>query len=355
MEPSQLLTLSLGPAKALRALYSLKNTIVKDALSYRSINILFDSLIKPILLYGCQVLSPHSNTINYLSRSSDQLKPENTLKYIAQDHYEKFHLKFIKWSLSVHSKASNIGCWGESGRYPLFYEACKLAIDFYSRVENSDNELLSAAFHEQVILELPWYKNMSKLLDKHKLSVDNGSRNTKLSTHITHQMREEFIEIWKAAKASSSKLEFYNLIKNDFVPEKYLSRVTIPDARKSLTRLRTSCHNLYIERGRYETPLVPREDRWCVYCFYSTGLKHVEDENHVLTYCPLYSPIRTKFQFHPDDVNKLAGLLSDSNLPPDKITCIARAVHAILSTNESYTAYYKSPDFHSNVGDCVLM
>ena len=207
-----------------------------------------------------------------------------------------------------------------------------MAIDYYSRVENSDNELLSAAFHEQVSLELPWYKNISKLLDKHKLFVDNCNPNTKLSTHITHKMREEFIEIWKAAKASSSKLEFYNLIKKDFAPEKYLSRVTIPDVRKSLTRLRTSCHNLYIERGRYETPLVPREDRWCVYCFYSSGLKHVEDENHVLTKCPLYSPIRTKFQFHPNDQNELAGLLSDPNLSPNKITCIARAVHAIHHT-----------------------
>ena len=44
--------------------------------------------------------------MSYLSKLSDQLNPENALKYIAQDHYEKFHMKFIKLSLSVHSKAS---------------------------------------------------------------------------------------------------------------------------------------------------------------------------------------------------------------------------------------------------------
>ena len=43
----------------------------------------------------------------------------------------KFHLKFIKWSLFVHSKASNIGCWVESWGHTLFFEACKLAIDYY--------------------------------------------------------------------------------------------------------------------------------------------------------------------------------------------------------------------------------
>ena len=37
-------------AKALRALFGLKGNIVKDALSHCALNILFDSLIKPILL-----------------------------------------------------------------------------------------------------------------------------------------------------------------------------------------------------------------------------------------------------------------------------------------------------------------
>jgi hypothetical protein len=66
----------------------------------------------------------------------------------SKDHYEKSHLKFIKWSLSVHSKASNLGCWGETGHHPLFYEASKLAIDYLNRLENSEDEVLSAAFHE---------------------------------------------------------------------------------------------------------------------------------------------------------------------------------------------------------------
>ena len=69
-------------------------------------------------------------------------------------------MKFLKYSLSVHSKASNIGCWGETGRHPLIYEACKLAIDYYTRVENSDNPLISATFYEQVTLDLDWFSNI---------------------------------------------------------------------------------------------------------------------------------------------------------------------------------------------------
>ena len=57
-------------------------------------------------------------------------------------------------------------------------------------------------------------------------------------------MRGEFVEKWKSAKIASPKLEFYDRIKSEFGPEKYLDLVKCPDARKSLTRLRISAHNL---------------------------------------------------------------------------------------------------------------
>ena len=341
-------------AKALRALYGLKGGIIKDALSPRSLFILFDSLIKPILLYGCQVLAPHSKTLKHLIKITDQSDPSNALKYLAQDHYEKFHMKFLKYALSVHSKSSNIGCWGETGRHPLIYEACKLAIDYYTRVENSDNPLISAAFHEQVALNLDWFSNISQLIDKYE-NISPKITNTKLSTLVAHNMRGEFVEMWRAVKSASPKLEFYNSLKKEFGLENYLNLVKCPDARKSLTRLRISAHNLYIERGRYETPLVPRAERWCVYCKLNLGIDTIEDECHVLTQCPLYTPIKKKFNFYPTDLSELAGLLSNQNLMPVQATAIAKSVHSILTTNLCYTDYYKSGDFHTNCGSCTIL
>ena len=58
--------------------------------------------------------------------------------------------------------------------------------------------------------------------------------------------------------------------------------------RKSLTRLRISCHRLFIETGRYSIPKIPVEDRLCK--FYN--LIQVEDEMHFLTVCPLYKQER---------------------------------------------------------------
>ena len=122
----------------------------------------------------------------------------------------------------------------------------------------------------------------------------------KLSTQTTHIMREEFVEIWKQAKADSPKLEFYHKIKTEFGPgpEQYLTSVRNPEARKSLTRLRISAHNLFVERGRYENPLIPRDKQTCVYCSANLGSKKIEDELHVLVKCPLYSPLKKKFNFY---------------------------------------------------------
>ena len=55
-------------------------------------------------------------------------------------------------------------------------------------------------------------------------------------------MHGQFVEKWKSARIASSKLEFYNRIKSEFGPEKYLDLVKCPEARKSLTRLRISAH-----------------------------------------------------------------------------------------------------------------
>ena len=120
---------------------------------------------------------------------------------------------------------------------PLFFEACELVIDYYSRLESTEIELLCAVFHEQIMLGLPWYTNISKLLTKYNFPHSSSSK-SKLSTQISHNMTEEFVNTWKSAKALSPKLEFYNLIKHDFEPEAYLRMIKILDVRKSPTRFR---------------------------------------------------------------------------------------------------------------------
>ena len=200
---------------------------------------------------------------------------------------------------------------------------------------------------------MPWYTNITGLTSKY--DKPSPTVRAKQSTLCTHSMREEFVGLWSSVKANSPKLEFYHSLKTKFGPEKYLSTTKAADARKSLTRFRISAHNLYIERGRYETPLVPRENRWCIYCFHCSGKKPIEDEIHVLTVCPLYSTVRQKLNFSLSDINSLASLFSDENFCPLQSLSLAKLVHSILSINEKYTEYYKGDDFHTNAGDCIIL
>ena len=52
--------------KAMRALYALKNTVNKSKLTFRSTTTLFDSLIKPIVLYGAPIYTPTMSIIKTL-------------------------------------------------------------------------------------------------------------------------------------------------------------------------------------------------------------------------------------------------------------------------------------------------
>ena len=61
------------------------------------------------------------------------------------------------------------------------------------------------------------------------------------------------------------------------------------DKRILITKWRLSSHNLHVERGRYTSPKTPREERTCKVCPTS-----VEDEVHVLFYCPLYKIVRVR-------------------------------------------------------------
>ena len=100
--------------KSIRAYFGLNRTVDISSLSFKSLTRLYDSLIKPILTYGCVVWLPYSSIFKALTEVS-----ENSLKKLSQDPMEKAHLQFIKYSLGVHKKASNVGSWGETGRYPL--------------------------------------------------------------------------------------------------------------------------------------------------------------------------------------------------------------------------------------------
>ena len=78
-------------------------------------------------------------------------------------------------------------------------------------------------------------------------------------------------------------LSTYRILKNTFGFEPYLEMIHKDKFRIAMSRFRASSHILEIERGRYTSPITPREQRKCPQC---TNL--VEDENHFMLVCELY-------------------------------------------------------------------
>ena len=143
----------------MRAFFGLKRTINRSKLSFRALSTLFDSLIKPIVLYGAPLWTPNSSIIKSLVTAIQSQSHRNILKKLNRLPSEKIHLSFLKWALGVHRKASNVGTWGESGRFPLIYQCIKSTLNYYDRINKMEpNTFVHAALMEQRRLKLTWYK-----------------------------------------------------------------------------------------------------------------------------------------------------------------------------------------------------
>ena len=101
----------------------------KSSVSFR----IFDHTIKPILTYGSEIWASMNKSV----RSGDII--DNLYQNL---HGEKLHTKFCKYVLGVHSKASNIACVGELGRFPSYIDICNNILKYYCYASHKPNDSL---------------------------------------------------------------------------------------------------------------------------------------------------------------------------------------------------------------------
>ena len=87
----------------------------------------------------------------------------------------------------------------------------------------------------------------------------------------------------------SSKLKFYQQFHNPNQRSPYVDVLSNRLERSSLCKIRLSAHNLAIEKGRYLG--LATDERVCNVC--KSG--EVEDENHFLLKCEIFSNYRFNF------------------------------------------------------------
>ena len=167
---------------------------------------LFDSLIHPIVNYGCEVWG-----------------------HVKAEDLEVVHRKFCKFALRVPNTATNLAVYGELGRVPLEIKRRSAIIKYWLRIVSDWNTpaLLKEISVMQTESGSDWLSYMKQTLSSlgfaniwiNPTSIHKGPFLAKLK----QRSRDQYVQTWNSQLSSSTgKLRFYKLFKTTFEREPYL-------------------------------------------------------------------------------------------------------------------------------------
>ena len=272
--------------KAAGAMFSIIRSIYK----HRSVDLrimldLFDKMVLPIALYGCEVwgvnfIPTNTNNNDFFSNS-----------WLSKHMTENLQYRFLKLLLGVPRRTSNWAVCTEMGRFPLIIKALKHLCKYYTHLVNTDSPLIKAALEKSKHLsELginSWYKATSRIFEF--AGIEIGEVGHDLSTKLNYI----FTEKWDSEREGflvNSKLDVLASLKDEPTISSYLTSNICPAYKRAIAKVRLSAHKLPIETERYTN--VPRLERVC-----ALGCKALGDEVHYLFACEhraihkVYSPI----------------------------------------------------------------
>ena len=236
---------------------------------------LFKKLVKPILLYGCEVWG-----------------------FGNVDVLERVQLKFIKQVLKLKSCTPNYIVYGEVGLYPLYIDIRGRMVSYWGNV-NSIERLGSLANSIYLVARsvykfgkvsptstyFRWMNCIKNILCSTGFSGIWASHvfpnKHWLAKAVKQKYIDAFLNDWYNDVASDTN---YRLFKHKFEFERYL--ITLPpNLLYYLTSFRTRNHRLAVETGRWSK--TDHKERKCGLCKAEIG-----DEYHYLLTCKQLEHIR---------------------------------------------------------------
>ena len=279
--------------RALRAYYSLKGKMGRHFMLCPNTTLhLFDSLVKPILLYnsdfwGCLKL-PENNPI------------------------ANVHMRFCKELLGVQRQTTNIGVLLELGRIPILLYGVKNCIKNWSRIEitKKANEIVLKAHEISLINSLKWTEAVKSHLNKS--GIGSGNRCSCIHSKAFGRMSDIFHqEAFEKINNDESKLRTFGKLKTSIGISEYLTEVKHIDSRVALSKIRLSNHDLMIEKGRHMK--IDKTERFCPFC-----QTQVETELHFILQCKTFQVFRRTLM---SEIKNFVPLL-DQSLEQDKLVTL---------------------------------
>ena len=127
--------------KALSAMYNIIRKGKYHNLSIECLLDLFDKIVKPILLYGCEVCCFGDNSI-----------------------IERVHLKFCKLILNIKKSTPDCMVYGELGRYPINISIKLRIVNYWAKLVTGKPEKLPVILYFFSVVrhnhDIPWVKNV---------------------------------------------------------------------------------------------------------------------------------------------------------------------------------------------------
>ena len=240
---------------------------------------LFDQMVVPVLVYGCEIWG-HEDCKSL----------------------ENVHLKFCKYILGVKKATPSSMVYGELGRFPIdIVIKCRMVL-YWVNILNSDERKLNRKMYNVLfrlyqdnMYKSPWLSYIHRTLDECGLGfvwqqqADIYLFNREwIKLTLKRVLQDMFIQEWNVQVTNSPKCSEYATYKMELTLEPYLIKNS-KEIYRYIVKLRTSNHNLPIEKGRYCN--IDRKDRICTLC---EGNK-LGDEYHYIMECSFFTELRKKF------------------------------------------------------------
>ena len=226
---------------------------------------IFDTMVKPILLYGGEVWG-----------------------YTYRESVERINILACKQFLGVGKYTNNYMALGECGRYPLCLDYFVKFLKYWCKII----QMPEHRYPKQCYLML---KNLDDI-DKHRyatnvrnllfsygfgfvwISQDVGNIDLFIS-HVKLRLKDILQQEWHGQLNISSKGQKYLQYKSLLNVECYISYNFSFYLRKAFAKFRCSNHRLNIEFGRHNN--IVKEERICTFCYERSSIEVIDDEFHV--------------------------------------------------------------------------
>ena len=240
---------------------------------------LFDKSVLPILMYGCELWG-----YQYVNKIEGVL------------------ITLCKRILGVSMSTANVASLCECGRKPLMTVYFKCVIKYWLQLIKCDESRIlrqcyNMLYKVDIAGRTTWATHVKYLLFRYGFGFvweAQGVGNDKVFLEeFQIRINDCSLQDQQAEIHCKSKLKLFSLINQHTVMQNYLLSLKHRKFISCIAKLRTSCHSLAIETGRYYN--IESEDRFCIFCLLNNDETIIEDEYHFVMYCPQFIKLREQY------------------------------------------------------------